>query len=459
MQKRIHILGICGTFMGGVAQIAKQAGFDVYGSDQQVYPPMSTQLEQAGISLISGYENVDFAEQPDIVIVGNAMSRGNPAIEHMLDKGIAYASGPEWLYDNILFDQWVLAIAGTHGKTSTSSMLAWILEYAGFNPGFLIGGVPQNFGISARLGFDGQEASRFFVIEADEYDTAFFDKRSKFLHYHPKTLVVNNLEFDHADIFDNIEAIQKQFHYAIRTVPPKGKVLYNRDAETVKELMEMGCWSEQASLSNLQPDATGWYAKSTQADASQFQVYHQDKVVADVEWQLIGEHNKQNALSAIAAAHHIGILPEVSAQALAEFQTVKRRLELIASVNNVSIYDDFAHHPTAIETTLAGMRAKVGDARIIAILEPRSNTMKMGVHQQAMIGSLLEADLTYLFLPDDISANFATIEHSKIHISNSVDDIIERVKTDAQANDHIVIMSNGGFQGIHLKMKAALEQH
>lgn len=455
-KQRIHILGICGTFMGGLAQIAKQAGFDVFGSDQHVYPPMSTQLEQAGINLIAGYEQVDFAEQPDIVIVGNAMSRGNPAIEAMLDKNITYTSGPQWLYENVLRDKWVLAVAGTHGKTSTSSMLAWILEYAGLNPGFLIGGVPQNFGLSARLGIQDNEVSKFFVIEADEYDTAFFDKRSKFLHYHPKTLVINNLEFDHADIFDDIAAIQKQFHYLIRTVPPKGKVLFNSDQQSVNEVEQMGCWSEKAFMSTREQKTQGWCAVKTQEDASVFDVMNEGTVCAKVEWDLIGEHNMQNALSAIAAAKHIGILPELSAQALSEYKTTKRRLEQIANTHNIAVYDDFAHHPTAIATTLQGLRAKVGKQRIIAVLEPRSNTMKMGVHNASLVNSLLDADHSYLFLSDELQANFATIVDKNITITNTVNEIVKKLKTQVKPNDHIVIMSNGGFQGIHQKIVNAL---
>ena len=459
-QQTIHILGICGTFMGGIAQIAKQAGYRVYGSDQHVYPPMSTQLEQAGIELISGYDNVDFAEQPDMVVVGNAMSRGNPAVELLLQKGLVYTSGPQWLYEQVLHDKWVLAIAGTHGKTSTSSMLAWILDYAGFNPGFLIGGVPQNFGLSARLGVDDDnDVSRFFVIEADEYDTAFFDKRSKFLHYHPKTLVINNLEFDHADIFENLAAIQKQFHYLNRIVPPQGKVLYNDDSEAVAQVMQEGCWSAQASMSVQQDKQQNhWYANKTRADASAFTVHYEGEMLAELSWDLIGEHNMQNALSAIAAAHHIGILPAVAADALSQFKTVKRRLEQIACVNQITIYDDFAHHPTAIATTLTGLRAKVGQQRILAVLEPRSNTMKMGVHNQSLEASLLEADHSYLFVGDELSANFASITGDKLTIANSIDVMIKHLQSEVQPGDHIVIMSNGGFQGIHQKLKAVLEQ-
>ncbi len=454
---KIHILGICGTFMGGIAQIAKQAGFQVYGSDQNVYPPMSTQLEASGIALLSGFENVDFAEQPDVVVVGNAMSRGNPAIELMLDKNLPYISGPQWLYENILRDKWVLAVAGTHGKTSTSSMLAWILEYAGFNPGFLIGGVPQNFGISARIGMQDGEPSKFFVIEADEYDTAFFDKRSKFLHYHPKTLAINNLEFDHADIFDDLAAIQKQFHHLIRTVPPKGKVLMNGETQAIAEVEKMGCWSEQDFMYTSEQKPQGWSAVKSVQDASVFEVVYNNKACAQLSWDLIGDHNMQNALSAIAAAKHMGILPEVSAEALSQYKTTKRRLELLDTVKGVAVYDDFAHHPTAIATTLQGLRAKVGKQRILAVLEPRSNTMKMGVHNEVLAKSLLEADHSYLFLTDDLRSNFATISTENINLESSVDYIVNKLKSEAVAGDHIIVMSNGGFQGIHQKIIKALQ--
>ncbi len=454
--KRVHILGICGTFMGGIAQIAKQAGYEVYGSDQNVYPPMSTQLEQAGIQLISGFENVDFSEQPDIVIVGNALSRGNPAVELMLSKGYMYTSGPEWLYKQVLKDQWVLAVSGTHGKTSTSSMLAWILEYAGFNPGFLIGGVPQNFGLSARLGMDGDEPSRFFVIEADEYDTAFFDKRSKFLHYHPKTLVINNLEFDHADIFDDLKAIQKQFHFQVRTVPPQGKVLSAANVEAIDEVLAMGCWSDNESLSTNATNTSAWSAEKSHESASSYTVLYKGKTVAEVSWDLIGDHNMQNGLSAIAAAHHVGILPEVAAQALAEYKTTKRRLELLDSVNDIHVYDDFAHHPTAIATTLAGIKAKIKTGRVIAVLEPRSNTMKMGVHNDTLIDSLNDADLSYLYIDDDLATQFQNVGGKNIQVYSDIENIVESIKDNAETNDHIIVMSNGGFQGIHQRIIQAL---
>lgn len=457
----IHILGICGTFMGGLAQIAKQKGYHVVGSDEHVYPPMSQQLERAGIVLIEGFDNVDFAEQPNLVIIGNALSRGNPAVEKCLQEGLTYTSGPHWLYDYVIRDKWVLAVAGTHGKTTTSSMLAWILEEANFNPGFLIGGVPLNFGYSARLGYDKHnEESNFFVIEADEYDTAFFDKRSKFLHYHPRTCVINNIEFDHADIFDDITQIQKQFHYLVRTIPPLGRIYVAANDDNIQTTLQMGCWSEKQALSSCEDGVskTDWYAEKVTNDASCFRVFYQAEQMAEIRWSLIGEHNMQNALAAIAAAHHVGVLPTQAASALSKFISVKRRFELVATVDEIRIYDDFAHHPTAIATTLAGVRANVGEQRIIAVVEPRSNTMKMGEHNKALVQSLHEADAAFMYVPEANLATFSALKNQAIEIRHSIDALIKHITQMAQPGDHIVIMSNGSFQGVHQQLAAALKR-
>ena len=446
--KHIHILGICGTFMGGIAAIAQSLGYKVTGSDQNVYPPMSTQLEELGIELTQGYDTAQLDPAPDCVVIGNAMSRGNPCVEYVLEKNIPYTSGPEWLKHHLLQDSWVLAVAGTHGKTTTASMLAWILEYAGLRPGFLIGGIVQNFGVSARV-----SDTPFFVIEADEYDTAFFDKRSKFVHYLPRTLVMNNLEFDHADIFTDLNAIQTQFHHLLRTLPAQGKAIYPADDTALAEVIKRGFWSEQETLNG------DWSYNLRKADGSQFEVCLHGQLEGVVNWQAIGEHNVKNAMVAIAAARHVGIPVSVSIDALGEFISPKRRMELLAEVSGVSVYDDFAHHPTAIKTTLAGLKAKVGAAPVIAILEPRSNTMKMGVHQQTLLASLSEADEAYLFEPDNLDWSLRD-EASKAgrQCFSSVDEIIKQVCANAQAGQHILIMSNGGFGGLHQKLLAALHK-
>ncbi|TMP45184.1 UDP-N-acetylmuramate:L-alanyl-gamma-D-glutamyl-meso-diaminopimelate ligase [Pseudoalteromonas citrea] len=446
--KHIHILGICGTFMGGIAAIAQSLGYKVTGSDQNVYPPMSTQLEELGIELTQGYDTAQLDPAPDCVVIGNAMSRGNPCVEYVLEKNIPYTSGPEWLKHHLLQDSWVLAVAGTHGKTTTASMLAWILEYAGLRPGFLIGGIVQNFGVSARV-----SDTPFFVIEADEYDTAFFDKRSKFVHYLPRTLVMNNLEFDHADIFTDLNAIQTQFHHLLRTLPAQGKVIYPADDIALAEVIKRGFWSEQETLNG------DWSYNLRKADGSQFEVCLHGQLEGVVNWQAIGEHNVKNAMVAIAAARHVGIPVSVSIDALGEFISPKRRMELLAEVSGVSVYDDFAHHPTAIKTTLAGLKAKVGTEPVIAILEPRSNTMKMGVHQQTLLASLSEADEAYLFEPDNLDWSLRD-EASKAgrQCFSSVDEIIKQVCANAQAGQHILIMSNGGFGGLHQKLLAALHK-
>lgn len=444
----IHILGICGTFMGGIAAIAKSLGHKVTGSDQNVYPPMSTQLESLGIELIQGYDVSQLTPKPDMVVIGNAMSRGNPCVEYVLEHRLPYTSGPEWLKHNVLQDSWVLAVSGTHGKTTTASMLAWVLEYAGLDPSFLIGGVVQNFGVSARVG-----KTPFFVIEADEYDTAFFDKRSKFVHYLPRTLIMNNLEFDHADIFDDLAAIQKQFHHLMRVVPGQGKVIWPKNDENVHQVVEKGCWSEQETLGD------DWGYQLITPDGSQFTVLHKSVPQGDVNWQAIGEHNVKNAMMTIAAARHVGIPVTTSIAALAEFISPKRRMELKADIHGIKIYDDFAHHPTAIKTTLAGLRAKVGQARILAVLEPRSNTMKMGVHQETLLDSLSAADEVILFEPENLSWSLCDkAQAAGASCFSSTDAIINRLLEKSQHGDHILIMSNGGFESIHTRLIDALAQ-
>jgi len=453
----VHILGICGTFMGGIALLARANGHKVTGQDANVYPPMSTQLEEQGIELIQGFDTRAMKQlTPDIVVIGNALSRGNPAVEYVLEQNIPYTSGAQWLAENILQDRWVLAVAGTHGKTTTSSMLAWILEYAGLTPGFLIGGVPENFGLSARNG-----NLPFFVVEADEYDTAFFDKRSKFVHYHPRTVVLNNLEFDHADIFEDLAAIKKQFHHLIRTVPGNGLLIYPNDDPNLEEVLNMGCWSKREEYSKGD-DSSGWSVKlisadgSSQADGSNFEVSWNGQSQGVVNWTLVGQHNVDNAVVAIAAARHAGVPVKHAIDALAEFKNVKRRMEIRGQVNEVIVYDDFAHHPTAIATTIDGLRRKVGSQqRIIAILEPRSNTMKMQVHNSSLPGSLEQADKVYLYLPDDYATKFDdTLEllGNKSHGYSDITKMIQAILADTKASDHLLVMSNGGFEGIHKKL-------
>lgn len=453
MEGHIHILGICGTFMGGIALLAREQGFQVTGSDTNVYPPMSTQLEAAGITLMEGYEAAHLQPAPDCVVVGNAMTRGNPAVEYMLDAGMNYTSGPQWLAENILQGKWVLAASGTHGKTTTSSMLAWILEHAGMAPGFLIGGVPADFGLSARRG-----DTDFFVVEADEYDTAFFDKRSKFVHYRPRTLVINNLEFDHADIFPDLAAIQRQFHHLVRTVPSQGRIVYPAGVVAIDETLAQGCWSEQASTAITGP--ADWQAKLLQEDGSSFEVCAGDETPVVVNWSHCGRHNVENALAAMAAAHHVGVLPAASAEALSLFRGVKRRLELLGSVAGVSVYDDFAHHPTAIATTLQGLRARGGEGRLIALIEPRSNTMRMGEHRARLAHSTAGADKVYWFQPAGMEWSLQdVVDESEVtaELASDVDALVAAVAADARTGDQVVIMSNGGFGGIHNRILAALE--
>ena len=448
----IHILGICGTFMGGVAVLARAAGHTVSGSDQNVYPPMSTQLEQQGIDLCEGYNPASLPAGVDQVVIGNALSRGNPMVEHVLNKNIPYTSGPQWLSENVLNGRWVLAVAGTHGKTTTSSMLAWILEYAGLDPGFLIGGVPANFGVSARLG-----RAPFFVVEADEYDTAFFDKRSKFVHYRPRTCILNNLEFDHADIFDDLAAIQKQFHHLIRTVPAEGKLIVNGDDARLHEVLEAGCWSQQESFSD---NGNAWSIRNVSEDGSAFDVYSENRHAGSIHWQLHGAHNRHNALAAIAAARHAGVPVKEACEALAAFSGIRRRLELIGDIGGVRVYDDFAHHPTAIMETLKAAQEIAAGKRIIAILEPRSNTMRMGVHRQELMGSLQGADQIYLYEPANIDWDMREIAcHSEkpATVFDDTQQLIDAVCEQAQAGDCVIIMSNGGFEGLHTRLVEALE--
>jgi UDP-N-acetylmuramate: L-alanyl-gamma-D-glutamyl-meso-diaminopimelate ligase len=438
-QKHIHILGICGTFMGGIAAIAKQSGYRVTGCDANVYPPMSTQLEAQGIELIEGFGTEQLELKPDVFVIGNVVSRGNPLMEEILNRNLPYASGPQWLADTLLRDKWVLGVAGTHGKTTTSSMLAWILEHAGLNPGFLIGGVPQNFGISARI-----TDSSFFVIEADEYDTAFFDKRSKFVHYHPRTAVLNNLEFDHADIFPDLAAIETQFHHLVRTVPGNGLVVSNGREESLRRVIKRGCWTPVEKFGS----DDGW-----NIDANE-QVTLNGKPQGTLQWDLMGEHNRMNALAALAAARHAGVPVAQGLAALSEFKNVKRRMEVRGTVNGITVYDDFAHHPTAIDTTVAGLRRKVGKARILAVLEPRSNTMKLGVMKDALPGSLKDADLTFCYAGNlgwDARGALAPLGDKAV-VKDDLNELIEAIAAVAKSGDQILVMSNGGFGGIHEKL-------
>lgn len=456
----IHILGICGTFMGGLAVLARGAGHTVTGCDAGVYPPMSTQLEAQGIRLIEGYgaEQLD-GLNADLFVVGNVVTRGNPLMEAILNRGLPYVSGPQWLGEHVLSGKWVLAVAGTHGKTTTSSMLTWLLEDAGLNPGFLIGGVPLNFGVSARL-----TDSSFFVIEADEYDTAFFDKRSKFVHYRPKTAILNNLEFDHADIFPDLAAIETQFHHLIRTVPGIGRIVTNGREDALERVLTRGCWSEVERF-GVQGGWETLPAEDGEPVDERFAVYHNSERVGVVEWQVQGEHNRMNALAAIAAARHVGVPPAQAAKSLASFRNVKRRMEVRGSVDGVTVYDDFAHHPTAIETTVAGLRARVGheNTRILAVLEPRSNTMKLGVMKAQLPASLAGADLVFGYgAPsgrDALGWNLAEALAplgGKAQAFDNLDALVKAVVHAARPGDLILVMSNGGFGGVHQKLLDAL---
>ncbi|MDU9413538.1 UDP-N-acetylmuramate:L-alanyl-gamma-D-glutamyl-meso-diaminopimelate ligase [Pseudomonas sp. zfem005] len=447
----IHILGICGTFMGSLAVLAKELGHRVTGSDANVYPPMSTQLEAQGIELMQGYDPAHLDPAPDLVVVGNALSRGNPAVEHVLNKGLPYVSGPQWLADHVLQGRWVMAVAGTHGKTTTTSMLAWVLEHAGMSPGFLIGGVPQNFGISARLG-----GTPFFVVEADEYDSAFFDKRSKFVHYRPRTAILNNLEFDHADIFPDLPAIERQFHHLVRTIPGEGLIIHPTTEPALVRVLEMGCWTPVQTTG----EGGQWQVRLLSEDGSRFEVQFDGKVQGTVEWTLTGQHNVANALATLAAARHVGVVPELGIAALSAFRNVKRRMEKVAEVKGVTIYDDFAHHPTAIATTLDGLRKRVGEAPVIAIIEPRSNSMKLGAHRDGLPESVAQADQVIWYAPPnlgwDLAATAAACPVPAV-VCDSLEAIIERVKGQARPGTEVVIMSNGGFGGLHGKLAKALE--
>jgi len=451
--KHIHILGVCGTFMGGVAIIAKQMGYRVTGSDINVYPPMSTFLTENGIEIIPHFETSQLQPAPDMVIVGNAMKRGNPCVEYILDNQLPYTSGPQWLHDNVLRERWVLAVSGTHGKTTTTGMLAWILEQNGLSPSFLIGGIAGNFGVSARLG-----ESNFFVIEADEYDTAFFDKRSKFVHYNPKTLIINNLSFDHADIFDDLKAIQRQFHHMIRIIPSSGLILSDKTEQSVKETLDMGCWSHKQFLGEEQD----WYAQRISNDCTHFAIFHKGKKTAEVNWSIVGQHNMHNALMAIAAAHHAGVSVENACAALATFVNAKRRLEVKGEVNGITVYDDFAHHPEAIQATLTALRDKIGGSvRILAVLEPRSNTMKMGIHKDDIAPSLVRADYVFVLQPDNIPWDVSDITNKCLQPAKwtaNLERLVDMVVAEAQPTDHILVMSNGSFGGIHQKLLDKLAQ-
>jgi UDP-N-acetylmuramate: L-alanyl-gamma-D-glutamyl-meso-diaminopimelate ligase len=460
--------------MGGIAAIAKAAGFRVTGADRNVYPPMSTQLEALGIRLIEGYGAEQLDPKPDVVIVGNALSRGVPAVEAMLDRNIRYVSGPQWLAEHVLTGRHVLAVAGTHGKTTTSSMLAWILEHEGLAPGFLIGGVPANFDGTARLG-----DAPYFVIEADEYDTAFFDKRAKFVHYRPRTVILNNLEFDHADIYPDIPAIRAQFNQLLRTVPNSGRIIVNGDDENLAATLRLGCWTpcETFSAAHGTPGAAHgtpgpshgtpggavqgrWSAHvEPQSAGGRFDILCEGSTVGSVDWPLIGEHNVSNALAAVAAANHIGITPERGSRALSGFRGVKRRMEIRGRIGGVTVYDDFAHHPTAIDTTLRGLRAQVGSARIVTVFEPRSNTMKLGVHRDTLAGAFAAADRSWFYCPEnlgwDLRAGVASLG-AKARFAASVEELVAALAAESAPGDHILVMSNGGFGGLHEKLLAAL---
>ena len=451
----IHILGICGTFMGGIAALARAAGHRVTGSDQNVYPPMSEQLTALGIDLIEGYDAGQLCLNPDVVVIGNVMSRGNPLIEALLDSGIPYTSGPEWLARHILASRWTLAVAGTHGKTTTSSILAWILEHAGLQPGFLIGGVPGNFNVTARLG-----GGRHFVVEADEYDTAFFDKRAKFVHYRPRTAVLNNLEHDHADIYPDVASIQWQFHQLLRMVPHNGLVVANATDAHVMEVIRMGCWTPVAGFA---ASASGdhWHAAVADGgDYSSFRILAGERLIGEVHWDMVGRHNAQNALAAILAARSAGVEVSKAIEALSLFTGVRRRMEVRGVVNGVTVYDDFAHHPTAVETTIDGLRRRIGNARLLAVLEPRSNTMKLGTHRDALANSLSKADHVWMYqgpgVQWDVAGSVAALG-DRASVSKDLDELIAVLAQTAKAGDHILIMSNGGFGGIHAKLLARLQ--
>jgi UDP-N-acetylmuramate: L-alanyl-gamma-D-glutamyl-meso-diaminopimelate ligase len=454
----VHILGICGTFMAGIAAIARAAGFTVTGSDRNVYPPMSTQLEALGITITEGFDAAQLVPAPDVVVVGNVMTRGQPVVEALLESSLPYASGPEWLAREVLRDRWVLAVAGTHGKTTTASLLAWILEHAGLNPGFLIGGVPANFGLSARL-----TAAKYFVIEADEYDTAFFDKRAKFVHYRPRTVILNNLEYDHADIYPDVAAIQRQFHHLVRIVPGTGRIVWNAADPLLRDTLAMGCWTPLEGFARAPRPGALWSAGALAgaADFSRFEVLENGHPVGTVQWPLIGAHNMENALAAIAAARHAGVEVPRSLEALQGFEGIARRMQLRGEVNGIRVYDDFAHHPTAIATTIDGLRRRAGAARIIAVLEPRSHTMRMGVHQHTLAPALAGADEVWLYTPADLGWDTGAVLGAlgvRGHGCHDVDALAGELARAARSGDQVLIMSNGGFGGLHGKLLAELKR-
>jgi len=462
----IHILGIGGTFMGGLAMLARELGHRVTGSDSKIYPPMSTQLAAHNIGLLEGYGPENLKAKPDLVIIGNALSRGNPEVEAVLDQGLRYTSGAQWLADNVLPGRWVLAVAGTHGKTTTTSMLAWILERAGLAPGFLVGGVPENFGVSARLG-----NAPFFVIEADEYDTAFFDKRSKFVHYRPRTAILNNLEYDHADIFPDLEAIKLQFHHLIRTVPSSGLLVVNATDANLRATLAVGSWTPVEHFA----DEQGWNAQPLEIDGSRFRIRLKNTELGVVSWSLLGAHNVQNAQAAIAAARHAGVPPATAVAALSDFRNVKRRLEICGSVAGVTVYDDFAHHPTAIAATVGALRARIGTTRLIAVLETRSNTMRLGVHRDQLAPALLAADEVLLYQSADMKWDLRTVaavlnqqvaspggprpgNGARARVFDSVETIVATLAAEARVDDHVLVMSNGSFDNLHQRLLDRLGQ-
>jgi UDP-N-acetylmuramate: L-alanyl-gamma-D-glutamyl-meso-diaminopimelate ligase len=452
----VHILGICGTFMGGIAAIARAAGHRVTGSDRNVYPPMSTQLAALGIDIVEGFDAAQLDPKPDVVVVGNVMSRGMPVIEALLDLGIAYASGPEWLSREVLRERWVLAVAGTHGKTTTASILAHILDHAGLAPGFLIGGVPGNFQVSARLG-----DAPFFVIEADEYDTAFFDKRAKFVHYRPRTVILNNLEFDHADIYPDLDSIKRQFSHLLRIVPGGGLVVHNSADQNLDDVITNGCWTTRQGFARDSRSATGWSAKMQGEGYSRFEVLFDGASQGIVDWAMLGGHNVDNALAAIAAARHAGVPAAAAIKALRDFRGVRRRMELSGEAGGIHIYDDFAHHPTAITATIDGLRRKIGKARLVAVLEARSNTMRMGVHKETLAPSLAGADAVHLYAPADLGWDAGAVARAvgtKALTAETIDLLLAQLGDTLRSGDHVLIMSNGGFGGLHGRLLAALNQ-
>ena len=451
----LHIIGICGTFMGGIAALARATGHRVTGSDRNVYPPMSTQLAALGIDVIEGYQPDQVKLAPDVFVIGNVMSRGNPLIEAVLESGRPYESGPEWLARNVLGGRWVLAVAGTHGKTTTSSLLTSILEHAGLEPGFLVGGVPLDFDVSARLG-----SGRHFVVEADEYDTAFFDKRAKFVHYRPRTAILNNLEHDHADIYPDVASIQRQFHLLLRTVPGNGRLVVNGADRNLAEVLDMGCWTPVERFASDASVTADWHLVADPAAAyAKFAVYRGERRVGDVEWGLLGRHNAENGLAALVAAHHAGVDDAVAIEALCRFRGVRRRLEVRGTVDGVVVYDDFAHHPTAVASTLEGVRLKAGAGRVFAVLEPRSNTMKLGTHKAALADSLRGADRVFVYKSPDVKWDVGDAMvplGSLVAVHEDLARLTEAIVAEARPGDHLVLMSNGSFGGLHERLLQAL---